>query len=292
MLPVAEVTYENTTRIVETKDYRIQINEAGAGHPVFMIHGGGPGATGWSNFAPNLAVLSRRFRCIAVTMPGWGESSPQTLRTGRDPVEAVKQLADALDIDTAAFVGNSMGGATSVLFTAEYPDRVSHLITMGLGSPGGSSMLQPAGMSEGIRILVEAYEEPSPQNMKRLVRVMCFDPAMASDELALERSETARRFSEHNENWLDILRSGPPMAIPAAALDALSRSTVPTMLIHGRDDRTVHFEASLRMVAAIPHSRMVLINRCGHWAQLEHAAEFNRLVADFIAHIGKEQVHV
>jgi 2-hydroxy-6-oxonona-2,4-dienedioate hydrolase len=59
---------------------------------------------------------------------------------------------------------------------------------------------------------------------------------------------------------------------------------VPTLLIHGRDDRTVHFEASLRLVGMIPNSRMVLINRCGHWAQLEHAAEFNRLVDDFVAH--------
>ena len=58
MRAVADVTFENTYRLVETKDYRIQINEAGEGHPIFMIHGGGPGATGWSNFAPNVAVLS------------------------------------------------------------------------------------------------------------------------------------------------------------------------------------------------------------------------------------------
>ena len=283
MAAVAEVTFENTTRFINTKDYRIQINEAGEGHPIFMIHGGGPGATGWSNFAPNVAVLSRKYRCIAVTMPGWGESSPQSVETGRDGVEAMKQLADELGIDKAAFVGNSMGGATSVSFTAEYPDRVSHLITMGLGNPAGVNILQPAGMSEGIRILTEAYEDPSPQNMKRLVRIMCFDPAMASDELAEQRSATARRYSEHNKNWLDILRSGPPMALPAATVETISTWTVPTMLIHGRDDRVVHFEASLRMVAMVPNSRMVLLNRCGHWAQLEHADEFNRLVDGFIA---------
>ncbi len=48
MAAVAGVTFENTTRLIDTKDYRIQINEAGGGHPIFMIHGGGPGATGWS----------------------------------------------------------------------------------------------------------------------------------------------------------------------------------------------------------------------------------------------------
>ena len=283
MAASAILTFENTTNIVETKDYRIQVNEAGDGHPIFMIHGGGPGATGWSNFSQNVAVLSAKYRCIAVTMPGWGESSPQTIETGRDGAEALKQLADAMGIAKAAFVGNSMGGASAVLFAAEYPERVSHLITMGLGNPGGISLLQPTGPSEGIRILVEAYEDPSPHNMQRLVRIMCFDPAFASQELALQRSELALKFPQHNKNWLELLRAGRTMALPTASLARLPESKVPALLIHGRDDRTVHFEASLRMLAMIPNSRMVLINRCGHWAQLEHPAEFNRLVDDFVA---------
>ena len=38
----------------------------------------------------------------------------------------------------------------------------------------------------------------------------------------------------------------------------------------------------MRLVSMIANSRLVLLNRCGHWAQIEHAAEFNRLVRDFI----------
>src|ERR1700733_4597540 len=95
----AAVTFENSTRRIDTKDYRIQINEAGQGHPIFMIHGGGPGATGWSNRSPNMGALSRKYRCIVVTMPGWGESSPQSVKTGRDGVEALKQLADTMGIE-------------------------------------------------------------------------------------------------------------------------------------------------------------------------------------------------
>jgi 2-hydroxy-6-oxonona-2,4-dienedioate hydrolase len=154
---------------------------------------------------------------------------------------------------------------------------------MGLGNPDGVSLLQPAGPSEGIRILIEAYRDPSPQNMKRLVQIMCHDPSLASDELAQQRSALAHKFPEHNKNWLDLMRAGPPMKIPEGTLARLLTLKVPTLLIHGRDDRTVHFEASLRLVGMIPNSRMVLINRCGHWAQLEHSAEFNRLVDDFVA---------
>jgi len=283
MTAVADVTFEATRRLIDTPDYQIQINEAGTGHPIFMIHGGGPGATGWSNFAPNVAALSRKYRCIAVTMPGWGESCPQTIETGRDGVEALRQLIDALEIPKAAFVGNSMGAAMAVGFTAAYPERVSHLVTMGLGN-SGVAMLSPAGPSEGFQILREAYEDPSPERMKRLVQVMCFDPAMGSDELAAQRSATARKYSVHNENWLEILRSGPPLSLSDQALKSMSSWTVPTMLIHGRDDRVVHWEASLRLTAMVPNSRMVLLNRCGHWAQLEHAEEFNALVDSFLTY--------
>ncbi|MFJ3561218.1 alpha/beta fold hydrolase [Streptomyces anulatus] len=57
---------------------------------------------------------------------------------------------------------------------------------------------------------------------------------------------------------------------------------VPTLLIHGRDDRVVPFENSLFLLANIPDSRLVVLNRCGHWAVIKHAEEFNQLVIDFV----------
>ena len=69
-----------------------------------------------------------------------------------------------------------------------------------------------------------------------------------------------------------------------ASLEQMMGITAPTMLIHGRDDRVVHYEHSLLLVAHIPNSRLVLINRCGHWAMIEHVEEFNRLVINFVTH--------
>ena len=65
-------------------------------------------------------------------------------------------------------------------------------------------------------------------------------------------------------------------------MDEIASIKAPTLVIHGRDDRVVHFEAGLRLVSMISDSRLLLLNRCGHWAQLEHADEFNRVVRDFI----------
>ncbi|WP_432842321.1 alpha/beta fold hydrolase [Dactylosporangium sp. CA-092794] len=162
------ITYESTYRLITTTDYEIQVNEAGDGPPVFMIHGTGPGATGWSNFEPSIRGLASNFRCIAVTMPGWGDSSPQSVETGRDQGRAMVQLMDAMGIDRAAIVGNSMGGAVGMVLATAHPQRVSHLVMMGSGI-WGVNVLAPSGMSEGMRTIFQTYEDPSKENFRRLV---------------------------------------------------------------------------------------------------------------------------
>jgi len=277
---MAALTFEATKRIVDTKDYRVQVNEAGNGYPLILIHGAGAGATGWSSFSPNIPFLAARYRCIAVTLPGWGESSPQSVATGRDSVEAILQLVDALGIERAAFAGNSMGGGVALRFTAVHPERVSHLITTGSGIPGIG--IFQAGRSEGSRVIAEVYEDPTPENFMRMIKVMCYEQSFAGEEIAAERSRAALQYPDHNKNWIEYSRSGQ-VAGPPDLLSRLETSKVPALLIHGREDRTAHFEASLRTTAVIPNSRMVLFSHCGHWPQIEHAAEFNRLTDDFIA---------
>jgi len=279
----ADITYESTYRLVDTADYRIQINEAGDGDPLFLIHGTGPGATGWSNFEATIRGLADDFRCIAVTMPGWGDSNPQSMATGRDQGRAVRQLMDALGIDRAAFVGNSMGGAIGMVMAAEHRERVSHLVTMGSGI-WGVNVMAPNGISEGMQVIFDTYEDPSPENFQKLVKVMCFDPAFATRELAEERSRSALAKPEHLENWLAVMRAGIGATGFMEAGRKMAQSDVPTLIIHGRDDRTVHYELSLRTQAVIPDSRLLMFNRCGHWAQLEHAAEFNATVKHFLEH--------
>ena len=68
-----------------------------------------------------------------------------------------------------------------------------------------------------------------------------------------------------------------------ATLEQVMSIQAPALLIHGRDDRVVHYEHTLALVSMIPNSRAVILNRCGHWAMLEHLDEFSRLVADFVS---------
>ncbi|MGW5276867.1 alpha/beta fold hydrolase [Streptomyces sp. NPDC004044] len=278
------LTYDSSSRSVKTRTWNIHYNEAGStdAPAVVLLHGSGPGATGWSNFKTNLGPLSEHFRVIAPDMPGWGESDA-VVKEDRDHAEAAVQLLDALGIEKAAFVGNSMGGITTLRLATEHPERVSHVVTMGPGSGPQPKLLTPGGgMSEGMKVLVAAYRDPSAASMKQLTEVMTFDNArFAADGLAAERAATAARRPEHLANYLDGFTRGGAIA-QWFSLDALESVDIPTLLIHGRDDRVVHFENSLILLARIQNSRLVLLNRCGHWAQVEHADEFNRLVTEFV----------
>ena len=267
---------------IQTPNWKIHYNEYGAGHPIVLIHGGGPGATGLSNYSPNIeAIGDAGFRVLAIDLPGWGGSDPVDFTT-YDPTKALVEFLDALGIEKAAFVGNSMGGHTSIRMAIEHPDRVSHLITMGPPVQMGPFLFGAIGPSEGIKVMYETYVHPTPENFERLVKIMVFDGArFASPELMAERAAAANARPEHLTNVAKLIPQAP---IPIwADQSKLGEITAPALLIHGRDDRVATFEGTLALAARIPDSRAYLISRCGHWAQLEHADEFNRLVIDFVS---------
>jgi 2-hydroxy-6-oxonona-2,4-dienedioate hydrolase len=283
-LPNTQLTRESTRKLVQTKEWKIEINEAGSGHPIVMLHGTGPGATGWTNFSPNLIALAQKYRVIALTFPGWGLSDP--VDPGKEAqrntnARAVKLVMDELGIEKAAIVGNSMGGVALQQFLTDYPERVSHFVTMGTSAPG-VAMFVPGGLTEGIRILTETYADPTLENFRRLVRIMVYDSSFVTDELCEARSKAALANPTHLANWLSPKRNGGHGG--DAMIAALSTAKTPALLIHGRDDRVVPMENTMRLNAMMQNSRALIFNHCGHWAQIEHADEFNRLLDDFIAH--------
>jgi 2-hydroxy-6-oxonona-2,4-dienedioate hydrolase len=281
--PTYEVTAASTSNFAQTDRYRIHYHDVGTGHPIVLLHGSGPGATGWSNFSPNIGYLAQNHRVIAVDMPGWGRSDTPNTTVGWDPVLDLMGLLDLLEIDRAALVGNSMGGMTSLGAAVRFPQRVSHLVTMGAPCPG-ANIFSPTGVSEGMKVLLQATNEPSPENLKRLVQIMCYDQSLATDELAEVRYQAAIANRDHLDHFFAMFTNPkvPPFSEFFQLGSRVADITAPTLAIHGRDDRVLSYEHSLRLVSTVANSRLVLLNRCGHWAQIEHAAEFNRLVADFV----------
>lgn len=275
---MTELTFEGTSRQVRTKNWHIHFNEAGAGHPLVLVHGGGPGASGWSNYNPNIPHLAQHFRVLAVDLPGWGKSQPVAYKD-RDNSGALAELLETLGIARAAVVGNSMGGASVIRLAYERPDLVSHLITM--GSPSGvPGLFEAAGLTEGVKVLERAYFEPNLETIRALTNVMTFDSSNVTDELIQERLENTLAQRAHVDNWIGGHGQGPMVRLNQEQIPTIA---APTLLMHGRDDRVTSFAHAIRLAGMIRNSRAVIVNRCGHWLQLEHAAEFNSTVHRFIS---------
>ena len=87
---------------------RLHYEQAGSGDPVVMLHGGGPGASGMSNFGRNLPVFAQRFRTLVVDQPGYGKSDKPQVEGNyfTFAATALKDLLDELRIDQVHLVGN------------------------------------------------------------------------------------------------------------------------------------------------------------------------------------------
>ncbi len=129
-MTVAPAEFAATSRFADVAGMRLHYHEAEppgppGGPPVVMLHGGGPGASAWSNFGRNLPVFAARFRTLAVDQPGFGQSAkpPVTGHYFTFAAEALAGLLDELGIDRIQLVGNSLGGGTAVRFALRFPER-------------------------------------------------------------------------------------------------------------------------------------------------------------------------
>lgn len=278
------ITQEATSKFVQAGDIRVHYHDVGTGDALIMLHGSGPGASGWSNFKQNVGPFSQKFRVLLVDQPGWGKTDKPQMTGSRFGYIArtVKNFMDALGIERAHLVGNSMGGGVALKFALDYPERAGRLVLM--GPAGGVSVTSPTP-SEGIKVLRTFYAPPGPtiERMRQLINVMLYDASVVSEELLRERFEAAMQ--PDAMEWYKATFSGPP-ASGAGAVEELWRDLekIPhkTLIIWGRDDRVLPLDQALIFLQRLPNVRLHVFGKCGHWAQVEHTDEFNRLVLDFL----------
>ncbi|AQZ96223.1 alpha/beta fold hydrolase [Halopseudomonas phragmitis] len=282
---MSQYTQENTSKFVQTKEWKLHYNEAGSGDEVvIMLHGSGAGATGWANFHRNVdAFVEAGYRVILPDYPGWGKSDSIVTGEPRFDVNgrATLQLMDALDIDKAHLVGNSMGGGSALALTTRHPERVGKLILMGAGGVGKTSIFTPLPM-EGIKLLFDVYKNPSIESLRRMLDVFVYDPSALTDELIELRYKAMMENAHHLPNFLKSVEMSQFNL--GDYTNELPKIPNKTLITWGRDDRFVPIDWSLKFLNMIPNSTLHVFSQCGHWAQWEHAEPFNRLVIDFIKH--------
>ncbi|OBZ92126.1 4,5-9,10-diseco-3-hydroxy-5,9,17-trioxoandrosta-1(10),2-diene-4-oate hydrolase [Pararhizobium polonicum] len=278
-----DYTYENTRKTVEIGGVTLSWHEAGEGEPLILLHGSGPGVSAWSNFRHNLPVFARRFRTIMPDMPGFGASGLPELDDYYATLAArwIALLMDHLEIGSALFTGNSMGGAVVAELAVLHPERVRRMALIGSG--GLSVGIFGTDPSEGFLRLFEFLDDPTRDRMIGWVKTMVYDHRLITDALIDERMKNAlaegvipRMKAIFGAMFNPALRRGvAPLWTRSGTIKT------PTLLLWGRDDRMLPYDHAHLANRLLPQVELHSFSRCGHWVQIERKSDFERVSAEF-----------
>ena len=253
---------------------RIHYHEQGEGEVVIFLHGAGGGASGYSNFKGNYPAFAEAgYRSIVPDLIGYGLSSkPDLAQYDLDLfIAGVKGLVDGLGLKNVTLLGNSLGGAVALGYALAYPDDVARLILM---APGGVEDIDTYLAMPGIANMFEIYKsgKTGAEAMRAVMTMQLFDPSLLTEEIINERAPIALTQTNAARSVLKV----PNMT------ERLHELRCPVFGFWGVNDQFNPASGAAKLLDNCPNARMVMLNRCGHWVQVEHREMFNRSCIDFM----------
>jgi pimeloyl-ACP methyl ester carboxylesterase len=279
-----DVDWRRHQRWVEVFGRPVNVIELGQGPPLVFVHGL---AGSWQNWLEQLPAFAADHRVIAVDLPGFGYSPmPRDEISISGYARILDALSETLEIESAAWVGNSMGGFVSAELAIAFPPRVQRLV-----------LVSAAGIaSEHQR---EAKAIPL---MRRIEFILGFYTAW----IASKSENVARRRRLRQVTLWSVARHPARLPAPLAAeqlrgsgkpgfLDAfaalssypirdrLNKISCPTLIVWGDSDKLVPTHDADVFEELIDNSRKVIYEDTGHVPMLERPARFNADLRAFLA---------
>lgn len=269
---------------VRTGGRNIFVTVQGDGPALVMLHGGGPGASGMSNFSRNVDVLARHFTVIVPDMPGYGRSTKGIRKADSfgDLAGSIRGMLDAMGIANAHFAGNSLGGAAAIRLALEWPDRVDRIVLMGPGGIGTTRALPTRGLNK----LLDYYkgEGPTRHKLEDFIRNYLVFDGQSVDAAVIDK-----RFQDFIDP--EVIAS-PPLTRPPG-LKAMWRMDLtrdarlrkldkPVLVLWGADDKVNRPSGAGWLQRHLPNCDSYIFARTGHWVQWERADEFNAVTTAFL----------
>ena len=257
---------------------RIAYEHCGAGPLVVFLHGIGGNRTNWRDQLPVFAAAG--FWALAWDARGYGlsddyEGALDFAAFSHD----LTRLLDHLGALRAHLVGLSMGGRILLDFYPRYSERVKSLVLCDT-FPGFESTFKPEQRAEFVRLRTEALKAgQEPKDIApQVVKTLLGPQASEAHHQRLLDSMAAL----HKESYIKTVEA-------TAYYDRtteLAHIKAPTLLVYGDQDRLTPPKIGQRMQAIIPDAKLVIMKNAGHLVNIEQAAEFNRIVLDFLRQHG------
>lgn len=272
-------------RQVKTREGTLSVAEAGTGAPVLLLHG--LGATKVS-FLPSVAALAPRLRPIAVDLPGFGDSV-KPLGARYDPAyfaKTIVALLDALEIDRADVVGNSMGGRVAIEVGLRAPGRVRRL---GLLAPS-LAWLRDRPWAPFLRLVPPQLGliQPTPrvvveEIVRRVVPGAQEEWTAAGIDEFLRSYLTPRGRAAFYAAARNIYLEEPHG--PDGFWTRFPELEAPSLFVWGRRDGIVPIRFARHVRSALPHAEHLELD-CGHVPQLERPRQTHAALLRFLEPAG------
>lgn len=247
---------------------RLAYYEAGprAAPVVILIPGLTWDAHAW---AQNVPALARSYRAIVIDPLGMGRSDRPLIDYKMDTwTDTFAEFMRLRGIDRAAFVGAVMGGALSVQMALDYPERVSAIVV-------AASNSGPGPHAGAVRSLAGG---PSLAGTRASLLASFFDSTLVTDSVVRARFARVlgagdgytiqRHLADHRPRYTEV---------------ELARITVPALFVWCREDAVTPLSWGQDYAKALPAGQLAVIERCGHYPNLEQPAAFDRVVSEFLA---------
>jgi pimeloyl-ACP methyl ester carboxylesterase len=278
-----DVDWGEHRRFVRVEERLVNVVELGSGPPLLFVHGLG-GC--WQNWLENLPELARDHRVIALDLPGFGDSQlPRDAISVSGYARTLDRLCQALSVDAAAVVGNSMGGFVAAQLAIAHPQRVERLV-----------LVSAAGLH-----IAELRLERALDRLGRAERAFArYGGFVAARSTTFARRARLRRIvlagvATHPEllPWPlvaeQVAGAGRPGFMPALRSMAgfplrhrLAQIACPTLIVWGERDRMVPVRDAAAFQQLIPGARKLVYPDTGHVPRLERPTRFNADLRAFL----------
>ncbi|HKJ44071.1 MAG TPA: alpha/beta hydrolase [Sunxiuqinia sp.] len=262
--------------------------ELGTGKPLILIHGGGSHASEWINI---MKPLAKHFHLYIVDRPGHGLTDPfnyQGVDIREHVVSFIGSFMDAVGLEKAIFMGNSMGGYFSLCFSLQCPERVDKLIL--IGAPASVNrwippMLRLLGIGGVNLILTRTLAKPSPSNIKTIYKMLLVShPEKLSDDYYLH-CYYGERLEGHVKSFTSLLQNVLSLNGWKRNLylgDQLHLLKIPVRFIWGEKDAFEKPKTGLSKARNIKDYKFEVIKNAGHCPWLDQTEKCASLIISML----------
>lgn len=266
---------------IVVKGTKIRYIVKGSGSPVLLIHGFGQFLEVW---CLNIGPLSQHYQVYAMDLPGHGLSEkPAVDCTFSFVTEFIIDFMEALGIGHASLIGHSMGGSICLDEAINFPDKVDRIILVDSGSLSGKVPLLYRLCA--LPVLGDILVRPTIKaGVRSRIKRTFYNSDLVTEDMVNLSYELLRKPGV-KDTMLSIIRSGASISksnLETIVTDNLRLVKVPTLLIHGAQDKAIPLEYAHDACRLIPDCRLEIIDECGHCPHLEKASEFNEAVISFL----------